>query len=66
MICGTTKYRVDRIDSVNCIITGAYMGPLVKRHCAVLRHTLTLMWTVIMLSNALDVFRPNHFVLLVN
>ena len=27
-----TKYRVD------CIITGAYVGPLAKRHCTALRH----------------------------
>jgi len=58
--CGMTKYCVDRI------ITGAYTGPLAKRHCAALRHALTLMWTVMMLPNALDVFRPNHFVLLVD
>jgi len=31
-----TKYRVDRIDRVRVdrIITGAYTGPLAKRHCA--------------------------------
>jgi len=55
-----TKYRVDRI------ISGAYTGPLAKRHCAALRHALTLMWTVITLPNALDAFRPKHFVLLVD
>jgi len=52
-----TKYCVDRI------ITGAYAGLLVKRHCAALRHALTLMWTVMTFLNALDVFRLNHFVL---
>ena len=52
-----TKYRVD------CIITGAYAGLLAKRHCAALSHALTLMWTVMTLPNALDAFRPNHFVL---
>jgi len=61
-----TKYRVDRIDRVDHIITGAYTGPLAKRHCAALRHALTLMWMVITLPNALDAFRPNHFVLLVD
>jgi len=61
-----TKYHVDRIDRVNRIITGVYTGPLAKRHCATLRHALMLMWTVITLPNALDVFRPNHFVLLVD
>jgi len=61
-----TKYRVDRIDRVDRIITGAYTGPLAKRHCAALRHALTLMWMVITLPNALDAFRPNHFVLLVD
>jgi len=58
-----TKYRVHRIDR---IITGAYTGPLAKRYCAALRHALTLMWTVMTLSNALDAFRPNHFILLVD
>jgi len=61
-----TKYRIDRIDRVDHIITGAYTGPLVKRHCAALRHALTLTWTVMTLPNALDVFRPNHFILLVD
>jgi len=55
-----TKYRVDRI------ITSAYTGPLAKRHCAMLRHALTLTWMVMTLPNALDAFRPNHFVLLVD
>jgi len=63
---GMTEYRVDRIDHVDRIITGAYTEPLVKQHCAVLRHALTLMWTVMTLPNALDAFRPNHFVLLVD
>ena len=58
-----TKYRINRIDR---IITGAYAGPLAKRHCAALRHALTLMWTVMTLPNAPDAFRPNHFVLLVD
>ena len=58
-----TKYRVHRIDR---IITGAYTGPLAKRYCAALRHALTLMWTVMTLSNALDAFRPIYFVLLVD
>jgi len=58
-----TKYCVDRIDR---IITGAYTGPLAKRHCAALRHALTLMWTVMMLPKALDTLRPNQFVLLVD
>jgi len=31
---GMTKYRVDRI------ITGAYAGPLAKRHCTALRHAI--------------------------
>jgi len=53
-----TKYRIDRVDR---IITGAYTGPLAKRHCTVLRHALTLMWTLMTLP-----FRPNHFVLLVD
>ena len=35
--CGMTKYRVDRIDSVDRIITGAYTGPLAKRHCTAAR-----------------------------
>jgi len=61
-----TKYHVDRIDAVDRIITGAYTGPLAKRHCAALRHALTLMWTVMTLPNALGAFRPNHFVLLVD
>jgi len=55
-------YRIDRVDR---IITGAYKGPFAKRHCAALRHARTLMWTVMTLPNALDAFRPNHFVLLV-
>jgi len=55
-----TKYRID------CVITGAYMGTLAKRHCAALRHTLMLMWTVMTLPNALDAIRPNHFILLVD
>jgi len=55
-----TKYRIDHI------ITGTYTGPLAKRHCAALRHALTMMWTVMMLPNALDAFRLNHFVLLVD
>jgi len=58
-----TKYRVDRVIR---IITGAYTGPLAKWHCAALWHALTLMWTVMTLPNALDAFRPNHFVLLVD
>jgi len=29
-----TKYHVDRIDCVDCIITDAYTGSLAKRHCA--------------------------------
>jgi len=61
-----TKYRVDRIDFVDRIITGAYTGPLVKRHCTALRHALTLMWTVMTLPNALDAIRQNHFILLVD
>ena len=63
-----TKYCIDRIDRIDRIITGAYTGPLAKRHCAALRHALTLisMWTVITLPNAMDAFRPNHFVLLVD
>jgi len=32
-----TKYRVDCIDLVNRIITGAYAGLLAKRHYAVAR-----------------------------
>jgi len=51
-----TKYRVDLIDRVDRIITGAYTGPLAKWHCAALRHALTLMWMVITLPNALDAF----------
>ena len=42
---------------------GAYVRPLTKRHCAALRHALTLTWTVIAL---VDAFRPNHFILLVD
>ena len=61
-----TKYRVNRIDCVDRIITGVYRGPLAKQHCAMLRHVLTLMWMVMTLPNALDAFRPNHFVLLVD
>jgi len=61
-----SKYLVDRIDRVDRIITGAYTGLLAKRHCTALRHALTLMWTVMTLPNALDAFRPNHFVLLVD
>jgi len=33
-----TTYSVDRIHRVDRIITGAYTGPLAKRHCAALRH----------------------------
>jgi len=55
-----TKYHVDHI------ITVMYTGLLAKWHCAALRHALTLMWTVIALPNALDAFRPNHCVLLVD
>jgi len=58
-----TKYCVDRIECVDRIITGTYTRPLAKRHCAALRHALTLMWTVMTLPTALDAFRPNHFVL---
>jgi len=55
-----TKYRIDCIDCIERIITGAYAGLFAKWHCAV------LLWKVMTLPNALDEFRPNHLVLLVD
>ena len=58
-----SKYCIDCVDRIT---TGAYTGPLAKRHCAALRHALTLIWMVMTLPSALDTFRLNHCVLLVD